>query len=102
MKKHIKYYLSKPYKFKASKPIKGHPKGVYVTTKSPEILSQTSNGYKKLGLTKEKSSHFFEFQIDDSKLKSIEGDRGTFIKYIEGDIAIDRNNVSRHGKTPCK
>ena len=32
----------KPYKFKASKPIKGHPKGVYVTTKSPEILSQTS------------------------------------------------------------
>ncbi|WP_250112518.1 hypothetical protein [Escherichia coli] len=53
----------KPYKFKASSPIKGHPKGIYVTTKSPEELAKTPNGFKKLGLTSTKSTHFFEFQI---------------------------------------
>ncbi|BED94693.1 RHS repeat-associated core domain-containing protein [Escherichia fergusonii] len=90
----------KPYKFKASSPIKGHPKGIYVTTKSPEELTKTPNGFKKLGLTSTKSTHFFEFQIDDSLLKPIRGDRGEFIRYIEGDLDLDRNNVSRHGKTP--
>ncbi|HHZ6627719.1 TPA: RHS repeat-associated core domain-containing protein, partial [Escherichia coli] len=90
----------KPYKFKASSPIKGHPKGIYVTTKSPEELAKTPNGFKKLGLTSTKSTHFFEFQIDDSLLKPIRGDRGEFIRYIEGDLDLDRNNVSRHGKTP--
>ncbi len=28
------------------------------------MLSQLINGYEKLGLSSEKSSHFFEFQID--------------------------------------
>ncbi|WP_212006344.1 RHS repeat-associated core domain-containing protein [Chitinophaga sp. HK235] len=91
-----------PIKFKASSPVKGHPKGVYVTPKSPEVLSQSTNGFKKLGLTGEKSSHFFEFQIDDSKLKSIKGDRGEFIKFIEGDLEVPKENVLRHGVTPCR
>ncbi|QNQ18529.1 hypothetical protein HF650_01415 [Kosakonia sp. SMBL-WEM22] len=90
----------KPYKFKAPSPIKGHPRGIYVTTKSPEDLGKTPNGFKKLGLTSTKSTHFFEFQIDDSKLKPIRGDRGEFIRYIEGDLDLDRDSVSRHGKTP--
>lgn len=60
-----------PYKF----PIKDHPKGVYVRTKSTEMLSQTTISFKKLGLTLSKSTHFFEKQIDDSKLKPIQGDR---------------------------
>ena len=71
-----------------------------MTTKSPEELTKTPNGFKKLGLTSTKSTHFFEFQIDDSLLKPIRGDRGEFIRYIEGDLDLDRNNVSRHGKTP--
>ncbi|EOW6561510.1 RHS repeat-associated core domain-containing protein [Cronobacter dublinensis] len=90
----------KPYKFKASSPIKGHPKGIYVTTKSPEELAKTPNGFKKLGLTSAKSTHFYEFQIDDSQLKPIRGDRGEFIRYIEGDMDLDREHVSRHGTTP--
>ncbi|WP_240651690.1 HYD1 signature containing ADP-ribosyltransferase family protein [Serratia microhaemolytica] len=89
-----------PFKFKASSPIKGHPKGIYVTTKSPEMLAKTLNGYKKLGLTSSKSTHFFEFEIDSSKLKPIRGDRGEFIKYIEGDVEINRKSTPRHGRTP--
>ena len=91
-----------PIKFKANTPIKGHPKGVYVTTKSPEVLSRSMNGYKKLGLTSEKSSHFFEFQIDDTRLKAIKGDRGSFIKYIEGDLEISKDKIQRKGSNPCK
>lgn len=99
-KSYNKISSQSPYVFKASIPKKGNPKGVYVTTKSPEILAKNNNGYKKLGLTGNKSSHFFEIQIDDSKLKSLNGDRGQFIKYIDGDVEIDRSSVTRHGETP--
>ena len=91
-----------PLKFKANNPVKGHPNGVYVTTKSPEVLSQSKNGYKKLGLTSEKSSHFFEFEIDETQLKSIQGDRGSFIKYIEGDLEVPMDKIKRKGPNPCK
>ena len=90
----------KPFFFKASSPIKGHPKGVYITTKSPEELAKIPNGYKKLGLTNEKSSYYFELEVDASKLKPIKGDRGEFIKYIEDDLEIPRDLVTGHGETP--
>lgn len=90
----------KPFLFKASSPIKGHPNGVYVTTKSPEELAKIPNGYKKLGLTNEKSSYYFEFEIDASELKPIKGDRGEFIKYIEDDFEISRDSVTSYGETP--
>jgi len=89
-----------PFAFRASSPIKGHPRGGYVTTKSPEELARTPNGFKKLGLTSDKSTHFFEMNIDEAKLKPIKGARGTFIKYIEGDQRIARGAVTRHGNTP--
>ena len=91
-----------PIKFKANNPVKGHPNGVYVTTKSPEVLSQSKNGYKKLGLTSEKSSHFFEFEIDETMLKDIQGDRGSFIKYVEGDLEVPKDKIKRKGLNPCK
>lgn len=93
----------KPFDFRASTPGKGHPTGVYVTTKSPEELAKTPNGYKKLGLTGEKSTHFFEIKnVDPAKLRGIEGKRSKFIKFFPSDTKIERSNVARHGKTPGK
>ena len=91
----------KPFVFKASTPVHGNPSGVYLTTKSPEALIQTTNGFKKLGLTSDKSSHYFEFTMDDSKLKPLKGGRGDFILYHDGDLVVDRGSVSRHGKVSC-
>ncbi len=36
-------------------------------------------------------------KIDDSKLKSIKGDRGKFIKYVESDLKVNKKNVLRQG-----
>ncbi len=66
------------------------------------MLSQSKNGYKKLGLTSEKSSHFFEFEIDETMLKDIQGDRGSFIKYVEGDLEVPKDKIKRKGLNPCK
>ncbi|MBS0026929.1 DUF6531 domain-containing protein [Chitinophaga sp. 22321] len=91
----------KPHIFKTSTPGKGNPKGVYVTTKSPEQLAKTTNGYKKLGLTGEKSSHFFEFKVDDAKIKPLPGGRGQtgHVLYAPEDLTVPREDVIRHGTT---
>lgn len=91
-----------PIKFKANTPVKGLLKGVYVTTKSPEVLSQSINGYKKSGVSSEKSSHSCEFQIGDTQLKAIKGDRGSFIIYIEGDLEGSMDKIQRKGSDICK
>ncbi|WP_263303122.1 RHS repeat-associated core domain-containing protein [Escherichia fergusonii] len=52
----------KPYKFKASSPIKGHPKGIYVTTKSPEELTKTPNGFKNWDLHQPNQHIFLNFK----------------------------------------
>ena len=49
----------KLFRFKVSQPAKDHPRGVYLTTKSPEELMKMNNGFKKLGLTRSKSEYFF-------------------------------------------
>ena len=64
------------------------------------MLSQSKNGYKKLGLTSEKSSHFFEFEIDETMLKDIQGDRGSFIKYVEGDLEVPKAQVQHRTAIP--
>jgi len=89
-----------PFDFRASSPSKGNPRGVYVTTKSPEQLATQTNGYKKLGLTSDKSTHFFEMEVPESNLKSLKGSRGEYVKYFPDDTKINRAAVSRHGETP--
>jgi hypothetical protein len=64
-------------------------------------MIQKNYKYKdKLGLTKKKSAYFFEFNIDDSKLKSLKGGRGEHIFYSITDLVIGRENVISHGETP--
>ena len=65
------------------------------------MLSQSKNGYKKLGLTSEKSSHFFDLNWWNM-LKDIQGDRGSFIKYVEGDLEVPKDKIKRKGLNPCK
>jgi rhs family protein len=66
------------------------------------MLSQLINGYKKLGFFSEKSSHSCEFQIGDTQLKAIKGDRGSFIIYIEGDLEGSMDKIQRKGSNICK
>ncbi|ECK5597465.1 type IV secretion protein Rhs, partial [Salmonella enterica] len=86
--------------------IQGKPQGVYVTTLSPEELK--SSGLRgKMGLTKEKSTHFISFEIDSSKVKRVDRQNGYLRLYIEEDIVLrDVNNKLRgdvkHGASGCK
>ena len=48
--------------------VKGKPQGVYVTTLSPEKL-KSSGSRGKMGLTKEKSTHFISFELIVLRLK---------------------------------
>jgi hypothetical protein len=66
------------------------------------MLSQLINGYKNLGFFSEKSSHSCEFQIGDTQLKAIKGDRGSFIIYIEGDLEGSMDKIQRKGSDICK
>nr|HDW3107782.1 RHS domain-containing protein [Escherichia fergusonii]HDW3143827.1 RHS domain-containing protein [Escherichia fergusonii] len=86
--------------------IQGKPQGVYVTTLSPEELK--SSGLRgKMGLTKEKSTHFISFEIDSSKVKRVDRQNGYLRLYIEEEITLrDANNKLRgdvkHGTSGCK
>jgi RHS repeat-associated protein len=82
------------------------PKAVYVTAIKPEDL-QRSGRRKQMGLTKEKSTHYVEFQIDDSKIKKVDRQDNRLRLYIEEDIQLrDSNNKLKKGvsfgETPCK
>ncbi|EJT9341406.1 RHS domain-containing protein, partial [Salmonella enterica] len=86
--------------------IQGKPEGVYVTTLSPEELN--SSGLRgKMGLTKEKSTHFISFEIDSSKVKRVDRQNGYLRLYIQEEIPLrDANNKLRsdvkHGTSECK
>ncbi|ELW78336.1 hypothetical protein ABIC56_000129 [Acinetobacter bereziniae] len=89
-----------PYIFKSSAPDKGHPKGVYVTTMSPEQLLHKPGGFKSyLGLTSDKSEYYFKFKIEKCKLKKIKGGRSSHVNYIDHDLIVPRTSVISHGKT---
>ncbi|HDX5344340.1 TPA: RHS domain-containing protein [Citrobacter sedlakii] len=86
--------------------IQGKPQGVYVTTLSPDELK--SSGLRgKMGLTKEKSTHFISFEIESSKVKRVDRQNGYLRLYIEEEIPLrDANNKLRgdvkHGTSGCK
>jgi RHS repeat-associated protein len=81
------------------------PKGVYVTTISPENL-QSSGKRGQMGLTKNKSTHYVSFEIDDSKLKWEDPQSDLRLRISEDVNLRDEDNKLRsnvkHGEVPCK
>jgi RHS repeat-associated protein len=82
------------------------PKAVYVSTIQPENL-QKSGHRGQMGLTREKSTHYVAFQIDDSKIKKVDPQDSRLRLYIEEDVQLrDANNKTKNGvsfgQTPCK
>lgn len=74
---------------------------IWFTNRSPESNMSTPNSYKKLGLTGQKSEYFFEIDASKlSELKSLKGDRGSFIFYSEKNISVPKSAIKRSGKTP--
>ncbi|MBC7213575.1 MAG: RHS domain-containing protein [Pseudomonas sp.] len=86
--------------------IQGKPKGVYVTTLTPEEM-ESSNVRGKMGLTKEKSTHFVSFEVDSGKVKKVDRQNAYLRLYIQEDIQLrDANRRLRadvsHGASGCK
>lgn len=86
--------------------IQGKPKGVYVTTLTPEEMEST-NVRGKMGLTKEKSTHFVSFEVDSGKVKKVDRQNAYLRLYIQEDIQLrDANRRLRadvsHGASGCK
>ena len=81
-------------------------KGVYVTKVKPADL-QKSGLRGQMGLTKKKSTHYIEFQIDDSKLHKLDPQDSVKRLRIDEDVylrGVDnklKDGVSM-GKTPCE
>nr|WP_217443027.1 RHS repeat-associated core domain-containing protein [Burkholderia diffusa] len=86
--------------------IAGKPKGVYVTTLSPDELN-ASNVRGQMGLTQEKSTHFITFEIDKEKVKRIDPQDSVKRLYIGEDVRLrdDKNKLRsdvKHGICPKK
>ena len=79
---------------------------MYVTAVKPEDL-QRSGRRGQMGLTREKSTHYVAFQIDESKIKKVDPQDNKLRLYIEEDVHLrDSNNKFKpgvsFGQTPCK
>ena len=72
--------------------------GPFFTTRSPAD-NVAPNAYKKLGLTREKSQYFVQFEIDQDRLEKLDGDRGRFVFIIRGGVQIPRSDVQYIGPT---
>jgi len=69
----------------------GKPKGVYVTTISPEEISKANLG--QMGLTNKKTEYYVSFEIEKSKIRKIDPQDSKKRLYIQEDINLrDKNN----------
>ncbi|MGE9549586.1 RHS repeat-associated core domain-containing protein, partial [Snodgrassella sp. CS2] len=86
--------------------IQGKSEAVYVTTLSPDELN--ASGLRgKMGLTKEKSTHFISFEIDNAKVKRVDRQNGFLRLYVEENISLRSGNNKlrgdiKHGPSNCK
>jgi uncharacterized protein RhaS with RHS repeats len=82
------------------------PAGVYVTIISPDQI-QSSRSRGQMGLTKDKSTHFISFEVDDSKLHRIDPQDSSKRLRITEDVNLREDNGKlksdvKHGKVTCK
>ena len=85
----------KSWWFKATKPRADHPVGVYLTPLGPD----TEKLVTKARISHAKSEYFFKFEIPESQLKRIRGDRGRFVLYSANDLDISESQQIASGCT---
>lgn len=75
--------------------IKGKSTAVYVTTYAQHELKTLGNR-GQMGLTNAKSTHYFSFEIDRSKIEKVNTRNDELRLYIKGGVMLrDKNNKLR-------
>jgi len=82
------------WRFRSSKPPGPHPTGAYFTN----LDETTPYLAAKLCIPRRKLSHCFVF-ADDRGLKQLDGGRGRYEFYSDGDYHVETDRQTRHGET---
>nr|WP_180047806.1 MULTISPECIES: HYD1 signature containing ADP-ribosyltransferase family protein [Acinetobacter] len=92
---------TKKYHFKASKPNRIHPVGVYLTPLSiGDMRAKGAGGIKgSLGVTSDKVEYYFHFKVDECKLKTVKNSGRTHVTYSPSDLEIDSSDMISKGPT---